>query len=149
MTTDKQWMAYAIEQAKKALKISEVPVGAILVKDNKLVAQGHNKTIILNDISAHAEIQCLKLAAKVMQNYRLPDTTLYVTLEPCAMCFGALIHARISRLVFASYDYKTGVCGSAFNLTNKKCFNHKIEVTGGVLADDAKQLITDFFQSKR
>jgi len=149
MTTDKQWMAHAILQAKKAFKIAEVPIGAVLVKDNKMVAQAHNKPITLNDASAHAEIQCLRLAGKVMQNYRLPASTLYVTLEPCAMCFGALIHARVARLVFAAYDTKTGVCGSAVDLTNKKCFNHKIAISGGILADESSKLITDFFQSKR
>lgn len=149
MTTDEQWMAQAILQAKKALSLGEVPVGAVLVKDDKMVAQAHNKCIKLNDACAHAEIECLRLAGKVMQNYRIPNSTLYVTLEPCVMCFAALINARISKVVFASYDKKTGACGSAIDLKNAKCFNHKMTFIGGVLEQESSKIITDFFKSKR
>jgi len=108
---DEEWMALAIEQAKLAEKINEVPVGAVLVQDDQLIASAHNQPISNNDPTAHAEIQLLRAAGKQLNNYRLPNTTLYVTLEPCTMCLGAMIHARISRIVFGAYDEKTGVCG--------------------------------------
>ncbi|HIF46860.1 tRNA adenosine(34) deaminase TadA, partial [Candidatus Thioglobus sp.] len=109
---DEKWMALAIEQALLAQAIDEVPVGAVLVQDNQLIASAHNQPISTNDPTAHAEIQLLRAAGKKLNNYRLPNTTLYVTLEPCTMCLGAMIHARISRVVFGAYDEKTGVCGS-------------------------------------
>jgi tRNA(adenine34) deaminase len=149
MTSDESWMALAIKQAKKAEALGEVPVGAVLVKDDMLVAKGHNQPISLHDASAHAEIQLLRLAGRVMQNYRLPGTTLYVTLEPCAMCLGAMMHARVSRLVFAAFDPKTGVCGSSTDLSNEDCFNHQIEISGGVLEIESKKLLQDFFKSRR
>lgn len=149
MTSDESWMALAIKQAKKAEALGEVPVGAVLVKDDMLVAKGHNQPISLHDASAHAEIQLLRLAGRVMQNYRLPGTTLYVTLEPCAMCLGAMMHARVSRLVFAAFDPKTGVCGSSTDLSNEDCFNHQIEISGGVLAKESKSLLQKFFKSRR
>ena len=149
MTTDEQWMALAIKQAKKAQSIGEVPVGAVLVKDDIMVAKAYNQPISSNDASAHAEIQLLRLAGRVMQNYRLPDTTLYVTLEPCAMCLGAMMHARVSCLVFAAFDSKTGACGSSVNLNNEDCFNHKIKINGGVLEAESKKLLQDFFKSRR
>ena len=149
MTSDESWMALAIKQAKKAEACGEVPVGAVLVKDDMLVAKGHNQPISLHDASAHAEIQLLRLAGRVMQNYRLPGTTLYVTLEPCAMCLGAMMHARVSRLVFAAFDPKTGVCGSSTDLSNEDCFNHQIEISGGVLAKESKSLLQKFFKSRR
>jgi len=149
MTTDEQWMALAIKQAKKAESLGEVPVGAVLVQDDIMVAKAHNQPISLHDASAHAEIQLLRLAGRVMQNYRLSGTTLYVTLEPCAMCLGAMMHARVSRLVFAAFDPKTGVCGSRVDLSNEDCFNHEIEINGGVLESEAKQLLQDFFKSRR
>ena len=149
MTSDESWMALAIKQAKKAEALGEVPVGAVLVKDDMLVAKGHNQPISTHDASAHAEIQLLRLAGRVMQNYRLPGTTLYVTLEPCAMCLGAMMHARVSRLVFAAFDPKTGVCGSSTDLSNEDCFNHQIEISGGVLAKESKSLLQKFFKSRR
>ena len=142
-------MALAIKQAKKAESLGEVPVGAVLVQDDIMVAKAHNQPISLHDASAHAEIQLLRLAGRVMQNYRLSGTTLYVTLEPCAMCLGAMMHARVSRLVFAAFDPKTGVCGSRVDLSNEDCFNHEIEINGGVLESEAKQLLQDFFKSRR
>ena len=149
MTTDEQWMALAIKQAKKAESLGEVPVGAVLVQDDIMVAKAHNQPISLHDASAHAEIQLLRLAGRVMQNYRLSDTTLYVTLEPCAMCLGAMMHARVSRLVFAAFDPKTGVCGSRVNLSKEECFNHEIEINGGILEAESKKLLQDFFKSRR
>jgi len=149
VTTDEQWMALAIKQAKKAESLGEVPVGAVLVQDDIMVAKAHNQPISLHDASAHAEIQLLRLAGRVMQNYRLSGTTLYVTLEPCAMCLGAMMHARVSRLVFAAFDPKTGVCGSRVNLSKEECFNHEIEINGGILEAESKKLLQDFFKSRR
>ena len=149
MTTDEQWMALAIKQAQKAESLGEVPVGAVLVEDDIMVAKAHNQPISTHDSTAHAEIQLLRLAGRVMQNYRLPDTTLYVTLEPCAMCLGAMIHARVARVVFGAFDPKTGVCGSCVDLTTAECFKHSIKVIGGILEGDCKQLLQQFFREKR
>ena len=149
MTSDESWMALAIKQANKAEALGEVPVGAVLVLDDIMVAKAHNQPISTHDSSAHAEIQLLRLAGRVMQNYRLPGTTLYVTLEPCAMCLGAMMHARVSRVVFGAFDPKTGVCGSTMDLQNEECFNHKINIVGGVRADESKALLQKFFKSRR
>ncbi len=146
---DNKWMAIAIEQAKKASQLGEVPVGAVLILNDKLVAQAHNQPISTNDPTAHAEIQLLRIAGIELKNYRLPNSTLYVTLEPCAMCLGAMIHARVSRVVFGAYDEKTGVCGSCADLSNSPYFNHSLDITGGVLAEDCKNLLQDFFIQKR
>ena len=147
--TDEYYMRFAIEQAKLAEAIDEVPVGAILVQDNQLIASAHNQPISTNDPTAHAEIQLLRNAGQAVNNYRFPGTTLYVTLEPCTMCLGAMIHARISRVVFGAYDEKTGVCGSCQDLSTSDCFNHKIELQGGVLANESKELLQQFFKNKR
>ncbi len=149
ITTDKEWMALAIQQAKLAEKIDEVPVGAVLVQDGQLIAQAHNQPIKNNDPTAHAEIQLLRQAGKKLGNYRLPNTTLYVSLEPCTMCLGAMIHARIPRIVFGAYDEKTGVCGSCQDLSKSDCFNHTIEVEGGILADECRDLLQQFFKHRR
>ena len=149
MTNDEKWMNLAIKQAIKAEKEGEVPIGAVLVKDELLIAKAHNQPITKNDATAHAEIQLLRSAGKKLQNYRLTGSTLYVTLEPCAMCFGAMIHARVKRIVFGAYDPKTGVCGSSEDLTNANCFKHKINVTGGVSERKCSQLLQAFFKSLR
>jgi len=149
MTKDEKWMQIAIEEAELAMNENEVPVGAVLVKNNKLLAQAHNQPINQNDPSAHAEIQLLRKAGKQKENYRLVGSTLYVTLEPCAMCFGAMIHARIERIVFGALDPKTGVCGSCMSLNKENFFNHKISVTGGVLEKESSELLRLFFKSKR
>ena len=149
MRTDSYWMALAIEQAKLAEKIEEVPVGAVLVQDDQLIASAHNQPISSNDPTAHAEIQLLRKAGKALSNYRLPNSTLYVTLEPCTMCLGAMIHARVSRVVFGAFDAKTGVCGSCQDLSTSECFNHSIETKGGVLIDECKQLLQQFFKKRR
>lgn len=146
---DSQWMKLALEQALLAEKIGEVPVGAVLLQDNQLIESAHNQPISRNDPTAHAEIQLLRKAGKKLNNYRLPNTTLYVTLEPCTMCLGAMVHARISRVVFGAYDEKTGVCGSCQNLTNSNCFNHTIEAQGGILADECRELLQQFFKRHR
>lgn len=146
---DIKWMTLALELAKKAEALGEVPVGAVLVLDNQLIAQGFNHPIALHDPTAHAEIQALRQGANHIQNYRLLNTTLYVTLEPCVMCMGAMIHARVHRLVFAAFDPKTGAAGSVFDLAKENKFNHQVEVTTGVLAEPCGQLLKNFFLSKR
>ena len=149
MIEDEKWMSFALEQAGKAEKEGEVPVGAILVKDDLIIARAHNKPISSNDPTAHAEIQLLRAAGEELKNYRLPGTTLYVTLEPCAMCLGAIMHARIERVVFGAHDPKTGVCGSSENFMEASCFNHKIDMASGVLENESKQLLKNFFNSRR
>ena len=149
MTNDEKWMNLAIKQAIKAKKEGEVPIGAVLVKDELLIAKAHNQSIVNNDATAHAEIQLLRKAGGKIKNYRLPDSTLYVTLEPCAMCFGAMIQARIERLVYGAYDPKTGVCGSCGNLTNADYFKHKIDITGGIFEKECRQILKSFFKLRR
>jgi tRNA(adenine34) deaminase len=147
--THEKWMELALEQARLAQAMSEVPVGAVLVQDDQLIASTHNQPISNNDPTAHAEIQLLRAAGKQLNNYRLPNTTLYVTLEPCTMCLGAMIHARVSRIVFGAYDQKTGVCGSCQDLSSSECFNHTISIEGGVLENNCKQLLQQFFKNRR
>jgi len=142
-------MKLALEQARLAQVMDEVPVGAVLVQDDQLIASAHNQPIINHDPTAHAEIQLLRKAGQVLNNYRLPNTTLYVTLEPCTMCLGAMIHARVSKIVFGAYDEKTGVCGSCQDLSTSECFNHTIDTQGGVLADECKNLLQQFFKNRR
>ena len=149
INNDEKWMKIAIDEAKLAMDKNEVPVGAILVKNNRLIAQAHNQPITNNDPTAHAEIQLLRKAGDQLKNYRLVGSSIYVTLEPCAMCFGAMIHARIERIVFGTSDPKTGVCGSCINLNEEKFFNHKISITGGVLKDESSELLRLFFKSRR
>jgi tRNA(adenine34) deaminase len=149
MNEDEKWMKLAIEEAIKAEKKGEVPVGAIIVLNNRIIAKAHNSPISKNDPTAHAEVLAIRNASKKLQNYRLPETTLYVTLEPCAMCLGALIHARINRIVFGTSDPKSGVCGSTANLTSETFFNHKIIVNGGILEQDCKQILQSFFKLRR
>ena len=149
MIEDEKWMSFALEQAGKAEKEGEVPIGAILVKDDLIIARAHNKPISTNDPTAHAEVQLLRAAGEELKNYRLPGTTLYVTLEPCAMCLGAIMHARIERVVFGAHDPKTGVCGSSENFMEASCFNHKIDIASGVLENESKLLLKNFFNSRR
>jgi len=149
MNNDEKWMALAIKQAVKADTEGEVPVGAVIVKDGQLIAQAHNQPISTNDATAHAEIQLLRTAGKLQKNYRLIDTTIYVTLEPCAMCLGAMMHARIKRMVYGASDPKTGVCGSHVDLTSESFFNHEMEISGGILEQECKELLQSFFKSRR
>ena len=149
MNEDEKWMSLALEQARKAEEEGEVPVGAILVKDGLLIARAHNQPISTNDATAHAEIQLIRAAGKKLKNYRLTGTSLYVTLEPCAMCLGAIMHARVEHVVFGAHDPKTGVCGSSENLMDAKCFNHKINLVSGVMENESKQLLKNFFISRR
>ena len=149
MTDDEKWMNFAIKQAIQAEKVGEVPIGAVLVRDGLLISKAHNQPITKNDATAHAEIQLLRKAGKKLENYRLIDTTLYVTLEPCAMCFGAIIHARIKRIVYGAHDSKTGVCGSSEDLSQANFFKNKISITGGVLEKKCSQLLYTFFKTRR
>ena len=149
MTIDEKWMKIAISEALLAMNENEVPVGAILVQDNNLITQAHNRPIKNNDPTAHAEIEVLRKAGEKLQNYRLAKTTLYVTLEPCAMCLGAMIHARIERVVFGASDPKSGVCGSTIDLSSESIFNHQISVSGGVLEYECKNILQSFFKLRR
>ena len=149
MNEDEKWMKIAIIEAIKAKSEGEIPIGAVLVKDDQLIAQAHNQPISTNDASAHAEIQLLRVAGKKLKNYRQINSTIYVSLEPCAMCLGAMVHARIYRIVFGAYDLKTGVCGSCSDLTNADFFNHKIHIKGGVLENKCSKLLQDFFKTRR
>ena len=149
MNEDEKWMNLALEQAEEAEKEGEVPVGAILVKEGLIIARAHNQSISTNDATAHAEIQLLRAAGRVLKNYRLTGTSLYVTLEPCAMCLGAIMHARVERVVFGAHDPKTGVCGSSENLMDANCFNHKINLISGILENESKRLLKNFFISRR
>lgn len=142
-------MQQALEQAKLAAENGEVPVGAIVVKDGTVIGRGFNQPIGQHDPTAHAEIQAMRQAAAHLGNYRLVDCTLYVTLEPCAMCSGAIQHARIARLVYGASDPKTGACGSVVNLMAETRLNHHTEVTGGVLAEACGALLSAFFKARR
>jgi tRNA(adenine34) deaminase len=147
--TDNQYMQEAIKLAQEAANNGEVPVGAIVVKDNEIIGRGCNAPIQLNDPSAHAEMLAIRDAAQTLDNYRLVDCTLYVTLEPCAMCAGVIQHARLSKLVFGASDPKTGVCGSVIDLMSEDKLNHHTAVTGGVLAEECGQLLSSFFKQRR
>ena len=149
MSNDEKWMRIAIDEAKLAMDKNEVPVGAVLVKNDTLIAQAHNKPITQDDPTAHAEIPLLRKAGEQQKNYRLPESTLYVTLEPCTMCFGAMVHARIDRIVYGASDPKTGVCGSRMNLNEENFFNHKISITSGILEKESSELLKLFFKSRR
>ena len=146
---DTHWMGLALEQARLAATAGEVPVGAVVVKDGQLIATGRNAPIASHDPTAHAEVVALRETARVLGNYRLEGCTLYVTLEPCAMCSGAMLHARVDRVVFGATDPRTGVAGSVLNLFVHAQLNHQTQVKGGVLADECGQLLKDFFRPKR
>ena len=142
-------MQAALQEAHDAAAEGEVPVGAIVVIEGRLISSGHNQSIRDRDPSGHAEIIALRKACSRENNYRLPGATLYVTLEPCAMCIGAIVQARVSRLVFGAYDLKAGAVGSVIDLTDSPAFNHRFEVNGGVLAEECGALLSDFFRSRR
>ena len=146
---DQKFMRAAIAEAKIAASVDEVPVGAIVVRNGVVLGAGLNRSIQDADPTAHAEIVAIRAAAKSENNYRLNDSTLYVTLEPCAMCVGAMLQARISRLVFGAYDDKAGAAGSVVDLCDNRRLNHRIEVNGGLLEDNCAGLLKVFFQSKR
>ena len=147
--TDESWMRYAIRLAQRAETAGEVPVGAVLVKNEKVIAEGWNAVIETHDPSAHAEIVAIRRAGKVIENYRFIDTTLYVTLEPCVMCMGAISQARIRRLVFGAFDEKRGCVCNALNLSDAPFLNHRVEWQGGILEASCSQLLKDFFAVRR
>ncbi|MFM8467573.1 MAG: tRNA adenosine(34) deaminase TadA [Oxalobacteraceae bacterium] len=147
--SDEVFMRMALDAAAGAQRVGEVPVGAVLVKDGAVIAMGHNQPIIDHDPTAHAEIAALRAAAQQLGNYRLPGCTLYVTLEPCVMCAGAMLHARLARVVFGAHDPKTGACGSVVNLFTEPRLNHHTQVQGGVLAAECGTLLSAFFAERR
>lgn len=146
---DERHMRAALEQAQLAWQAGEVPVGAVVVQAGRVVGRGFNRPISLHDPSAHAEIMALRAAGQALANYRLPGTTLYVTIEPCSMCAGALMHARVERIVFGAADLKMGACGSVVDLFAEPRLNHHAQVVSGVLMQECSQLISDFFAMRR
>jgi tRNA(adenine34) deaminase len=146
---DAAMMREALQLAVRAALQNEVPVGAVVVKDGRIVGRGYNAPILSSDPTAHAEIRALREAADALENYRLAGCTLYVTLEPCAMCAGAIMHARVARLVYGAADPKTGACGSVVDLFAESRLNHHTEVTGGVLAAEAGRQLSEFFAARR
>ena len=148
-SNDESFMKAALAEAKIAARVGEVPVGAVIVRNGEIIGRGLNRPIQDHDPTAHAEIVAIRSAAAADSNYRLPGTTLYVTLEPCPMCVGAMLHARVSRLVFGAYDPKAGAAGSVIDLAADKRFNHVIEVNGGLQEDACGELLRRFFASRR
>jgi len=146
---DRQFMQQALDQAKLAAIAGEVPVGAVLVRDGQVISTGFNQPISNSDPSAHAEMMALRSAAQDESNYRLPGTTLYVTLEPCTMCAGAMLHARVERVVFGATDPKTGAAGSVMNVFLEKQINHQTQVEGGIMSEECGQILRDFFKERR
>ena len=146
---DRQFMQQALDQAKLAAIAGEVPVGAVLVRDGQVISTGFNQSISKSDPSAHAEMMALRAAAHDESNYRLPGTTLYVTLEPCIMCAGAMLHARVERVVFGTADPKTGAAGSVLNVFLEKKINHQTQVEGGIMGDECGKILRDFFKERR
>ena len=146
---DAHWMAQALALAHKAEAAGEVPVGAVLVKDNQLIAEGWNQPISSHDATSHAEIMAMREAGKKLNNYRLIDTTVYVTLEPCSMCVGAMIHARVAKVVYGAVEPRTGALGGAFDLLQVNEHNHAFAVVAGVMADESRDLLQRFFRARR
>ncbi|WP_152087505.1 tRNA adenosine(34) deaminase TadA [Pseudoalteromonas sp. A25] len=146
---DQYWMSQALMYADKAELQNEIPVGAVVVKDDQLIAAGWNQSICNHDPSAHAEMQAIRKAGQALENYRLVDCTLYVTLEPCPMCAGLLVHSRLKRVVFGAKDAKTGAAGSIMNIVREPQLNHQLEVTEGVLADECAEKLSAFFRRRR
>ena len=149
MEKDEKFMKIALKEANKSFQLDEVPVGVVIVKDDKIIARGHNLRETKQDPTGHAEIIAIKKASKKLKSWRLIDCTMYVTLEPCSMCAGAIMWSRIKRVVYGAKDIKGGAIGSSFNLFEQKGINHKPEVTSGVLEDEASTLLKDFFKLKR
>ena len=146
---DRQFMQQALDLAKLAAAAGEVPVGAVLVRDGQVISTGFNQPITNSDPSAHAEMMALRAAASDESNYRLPGTTLYVTLEPCTMCAGAMLHARVDRVVFGTTDPKTGAAGSVLNVFSEKQINHQTVVEGGIMSEECGQILRNFFKERR
>jgi tRNA(adenine34) deaminase len=149
MGIDETWMQRAIALAALAQEHGEVPVGAVLVLDNTVIGEGYNRPIQQHDPSAHAEIQAIRQACLQQRNYRLPNTTLYITLEPCAMCAGAIVHARIARVVFGAFDARAGAAGSVMNLLQHAALNHQVDIHGGLLEEVCANMLKQFFRARR
>lgn len=146
---DTHWIRHALKLAQQAEQEGEVPVGAVIVREDKLVSEGWNQPIVGHDPTAHAEIMALRAAGRMESNYRLPGSTLYVTLEPCVMCVGAIMHARIERVVYGASDPRAGAAGSAFSLLNSNQFNHTVDIQGGVLERECGEILQNFFKARR
>lgn len=146
---DDYMMKLAIEEARKAFILDEVPVGAVIVKDDKVVASAHNSREIMKDATSHAEIIAIREACRALGGWRLMDCDMYVTLEPCPMCAGAMVNARIRRIVFGAFDLRAGACGSIMNIAEDSRLNHRIEVVSGVLEEECRKLLQNFFREKR
>jgi len=146
---DLKWMEYAMSLAERAESQGEIPVGAVIIKDDKVVGEGWNQAISLNDPTAHAEIMAIRDAGSKLKNYRIIDTTMYVTLEPCVMCTGALVHSRISRVVFGAKDYKTGAVVSVMNLLEHESMNHVVEYESGLCESQCSEQLSSFFKKRR
>lgn len=142
-------MARALDNARAAADRGEVPVGAVLVKEGLVIAEGANQPISACDPTAHAEMECLRSGARVLGNYRLTGTTLYVTMEPCPMCAGALVHARVERLVYGTPDFRAGGAGTVLDIVRHPALNHRVDVTGGILEEDCRNLLQEFFRARR
>ncbi len=147
--SDSIFMARALELAREAERAGEVPVGAVIVKDSAIVGEGWNRPISTNDPTAHAEIVAMRAAAQKLSTYRLLDTTLYVTLEPCPMCAGAMVHARVKRLVYAATDPRAGAAGTIFNIVQHPSLNHRVELEAGLMSEECATLLRTFFQGRR
>ncbi len=146
---DGYFMELAIEEAKKAYILDEVPVGAVIVRDGRIIASAHNSREIMKDATSHAEIIAIREACRTLGGWRLMDCDMYVTLEPCPMCAGAMVNARIRRIVFGAFDLRAGACGSIMNIAEDSRLNHRIEVVSGVLEEECRKLLQDFFREKR
>jgi tRNA(adenine34) deaminase len=149
MTQHEIWMNYAYKEAEKAYEKGELPIGAVIVFDNRIIAKGHNQVETLRDPTAHAEIIAITSAAEYLSSKVLLGCTMYVTLEPCSMCAGAIVLAKIEGLYFGAFDNKSGACGSVLNVTNNKSLNHQLSVTGGILDEKCGEIIRSFFEVKR
>lgn len=149
MVSDEYWMRQALLLAQQAERQGEVPVGAVIVLEDQLIGSGWNQPISQNDPTAHAEIVALRAACLQQQNYRLPNSTMYITLEPCIMCAGAIVHSRVERVVFAATEPKTGAAGSCFDIFNTSKLNHRVKCERGLLADESSELLKTFFRTKR
>jgi tRNA(adenine34) deaminase len=149
MSTDYDFMKVALEEAEEAYRRGEVPVGAVLVREGNILARAHNAPIVKNDPSAHAEMLVLRQAAEIIGNYRLAETELYVTLEPCIMCAGAIVHARVERVIFGARDPKYGAVVSLYNILADKRLNHQVKITEGILQEECGEIMSRFFKEKR
>jgi len=147
--SNEYWMEMALKEAEKSYLDDEVPVGAVIIMDNQIIGKGHNMSILKNDPTSHAEIEAIRDAYQNQSNYRLTKADIYVTLEPCTMCYGAIIHSRIENIFYGTSDLKSGVCGSCEDFSLKKYLNHKPKITGGVLAENCSKILKEFFKEKR